>query len=306
MSTLSLAQSTRTCDTPGAASRAQGLHLGGVCSLWEGLHSRWRRTDRHLPRRPPRVPATSKARSAGHRAGLRTFNRLLHRPVALNQQDRIFPELLSLCGLPSPSTGPSAGSLGQWVPAPGTTHHARELPLWWWCRLLWAWGEDSRAQVWNTVLGQPLLPALLPRARPPDQDSTLGSTLELLTAQCLWKDHQTGNQKKGFWVPFCPSVGLWPHSVPRINVSGLPLPDVTSELPSKYSSFLPTPFPALKTVSSWQHLEPPGPGHSHLSLFLAPPSPNPSQMPLLPGSQVAGLRPGGGRAGRRVRGRPQS
>lgn len=198
------------------------------------------------------------------------------------------------------------GSLGQWVPAPGTTHHARELPLWWWCRLLWAWGEDSRAQVWNTVLGQPLLPALLPRARPPDQDSTLGSTLELLTAQCLWKDHQTGNQKKGFWVPFCPSVGLWPHSVPRINVSGLPLPDVTSELPSKYSSFLPTPFPALKTVSSWQHLEPPGPGHSHLSLFLAPPSPNPSQMPLLPGSQVAGLRPGGGRAGRRVRGRPQS
>lgn len=42
----------------------------------------------------------------GQCPGLRTFRKLLHRPVTLNQLDLMSLELLSLCDLPSPSTGP--------------------------------------------------------------------------------------------------------------------------------------------------------------------------------------------------------
>lgn len=109
-------------------------------------------------------------------------------------------------------------------------------------------------------------------------------------------------------------------SVPCPDAVDSPLPDLTSELPGKYpsfpssfpssfpASFPSTPLPAQEAISrqSSSPPHPPGPGHSHRSLFLAIPSPprtHTSQMPLPPRSQVAGVR-SGGTGGRRVRGRP--
>lgn len=109
-------------------------------------------------------------------------------------------------------------------------------------------------------------------------------------------------------------------SVPCPDAVGSPLPDLMSELPGKYpsfpssfpssfpASFPSTPLPAQEAISrqSSSPPHPPGPGHSHRSLFLAIPSPprtHTSQMPLPPRSQVAGVR-SGGTGGRRVRGRP--
>lgn len=92
----------------------------------------------------------------------------------------------------------------------------------------------------------------------------------------------------------------WLHSACSDAVHS-PLSDLPSEWPGIHLPFLLTSFPArqpaaLTALRTWTLTSKFLAGHSLL---------NSSQMPLPPESQVAGVRSGGRRAGRRMRGGPR-
>lgn len=81
---------------------------------------------RHLPQRPPgsQLPPELAEPDPGQGQGLQGAS---SQACGLSQRDLMSLEHFSLCGLPAPSPGPSAGSPGLSVPAPGATHHPRGI-----------------------------------------------------------------------------------------------------------------------------------------------------------------------------------